>query len=102
MTERETMKITNITGYSVRFDNGKRITADHDQDCCELNYALFEYLKDELGGAIFDIDFTEPLVFEECDWGFRFGNEGNMFFVPCYSQQNATIAPQLIFITTIS
>ena len=34
-------------------------------------------------------DFSEPLVFESCDYGFRFGNPPiNMFFVTCYSIQN--------------
>ena len=82
------MKITNINDYEIRFDNGKRITFDHVQDCCERNYAQFEYLKEELDGAIFDMEFQEPLVFEHLKYGFNFGNHGKMFFIPCYSAQN--------------
>lgn len=82
------MKIINICEYEIRFDNDKCIEFDHFRNCCENNYADFPYLKEELGGSIFDIDFQEPLTFEGCDYGFRFGNDDNMFFVPCYSSQN--------------
>lgn len=79
------MKILKITECSIEFDNGKEITFEHDQECCEINYADFE----QLDSLARDVDFSEPLVFEECDYGFRFGNPPiNMFFVPCYSMQN--------------
>ena len=79
------MRILKITEYTIEFDNGKDISFDHDQDCCEINYADFE----QLDSLARDVDFSEPLVFEECDYGFRFGNPPiNMFFVPCYSIQN--------------
>ena len=79
------MRILKITEYVIEFDNGKEITFDHCQDCCEINYADFE----QLDSLARDVDFSEPLVFESCDYGFRFGNPPiNMFFVPCYSIQN--------------
>lgn len=38
----------------------------------------------------------EELLFEAVDEaGFRFGNEGNMFFVPCYSEQNGYYSTDL-------
>lgn len=82
------MKIVNIDESEIRFDNNKCIEFQHVPDCCERNYADFPYLKEELDGAIYDIDFQEPLIFESSEFGFRFGNDDNMFFVPCYSSQN--------------
>lgn len=82
------MKIKEITDCGIVFDNGNSLTDCHERDCCETNYADWCYLKDEMGGEIFNIDFDENLVFEESDSGFRFGSGINMFFVPCYSEQN--------------
>lgn len=86
------MKISKITEYEIEFDNGKKIIFDHDQECCEINYADFE----QLDSLARDVDFSEPLVFESCDYGFRFGNPPvNMFFVPCYSIQNGYYSAEL-------
>lgn len=80
------MKIKQITEEKIIFDNGNFITYDHEPDCCEWNYADFEQLKDTVS---MDIEFDEKLLFEAIDgYGFKFGNLGNMFFVPCYSYQN--------------
>lgn len=76
--------ITEVTDEYIKFSNGSKITFDHEQDCCEYNYADFEQLDDLARNAT----FTLPLSFEESDYGFRFGNEYKMFFVPCYSEQN--------------
>ena len=54
------MKIKLITDDYILFDNGSKITFDHDQDCCEYNYADFAQLADT---GIEQEDFTEPLVF---------------------------------------
>ena len=35
------MRILNVTDCSIKFDNGKEINFDHDQDCCDFNYADF-------------------------------------------------------------
>ena len=40
------MKIIEITNDYIKFDNGKCITYDHEQDCCEDNYADFDQLDD--------------------------------------------------------
>ena len=80
------MKIKEITEDHILFEDGSKITYDHEQECCECNYADFEQLEE---GA-FETDFdTKSMVFEVLEYsGFRFGNKGKMFFVPCYSVQN--------------
>ena len=78
------MKITSITDDFIEFDDGRRITYDHAQDCCEWNYADFNQLDD----LARDYDYDHNLQFEGCEYGFRFGDNGRMFFVPCYSSQN--------------
>lgn len=40
------MKIKEVNTNHILFDNGSRITFDHEQDCCETNYADFEQLED--------------------------------------------------------
>ena len=80
------MKISKVTQEAIEFDNGSNITFDHQQDCCEYNYADFEQLEE----AALEYNFDEKLYFEHVEGsGFRFGNKGKrMFFVPCYSDQN--------------
>lgn len=86
------MKIKEITSEYIKFDNGEGITFEHCQDCCEDNYADFEQL-DDIARAT---EFESPLQFEKVDnAGFRFGNEGRMFFVPCYSDQNGYYSSDL-------
>lgn len=81
----ETFKIILVTEGRIRFSNGKSITFDHLQDCCEYNYADFKQVDD----IAYEYEFTEPLIFETVeDYGFRFGNKGKMVSVPCYSEQN--------------
>lgn len=79
------MKIKQVTEVDITFDNGNRIYFDHEQDCCEHNYADFKQIDD----LAYEWEFDEDLKFESCPHsGFRFGNEGRMVFVPCYSDQN--------------
>lgn len=79
------MKILYAIDECIMFDNFKMIEYDHNQECCENNYADFESLEE----SAFKEDFEEPLSFEEVPHsGFRFGNPGKMYFVPCYSEQN--------------
>ena len=79
------MKIKRITNEYILFDNGSKITFDHEQDCCEYNYADFTQLEDT---GVEQEEFKEPLIFESLNEGFRFGNKGKMYYVPCYSSQN--------------
>ena len=41
-----TIKITKIDDEQILFSDGSRITFDHEQDCCEYNYADFQQLDD--------------------------------------------------------
>lgn len=84
--ESSKVRIFKVTGSAIIFEDGSKISYDHEQDCCEDNYADFEQLDDIARNAVFD---TKHMVFEAVPKsGFRFGNPGNMFFIPCYSEQN--------------
>jgi hypothetical protein len=78
------MKIKKITHNAIIFDNGSKIDYDHKTDCCEDNYADFEQLEESAHNETFE----EKLIFEQHETGFRFGNEGKMYYIPCYSEQN--------------
>lgn len=91
------MKIVNITNDAIIFDNGTTITYEHEQDCCEDNFADFLQLDDIARSYNFDTD----LQFEAIDGaGFRFGDRRAMFFVPCYSDQNGYYSSNIeIYVT---
>lgn len=74
------MKIKEVNTNYILFDNGSRITFDHEQDCCETNYADFEQLED----LALEYEFENDLIFEVVpENGFRFGSKGTpMFFIP--------------------
>lgn len=62
------MKIKEIKEEYILFDNGYKLEAYHEQDCCESVYADFDVLKDynvstKTGKTIKieDIDFQEDL-----------------------------------------
>lgn len=79
------MKIEKVNECGIYFDNGNYILDSHDVMYCEYNYADYEQLEE----LALETEFDEELIFEEVKReGFRFGNEGKMFFVPCYSVQN--------------
>jgi len=78
-------KISEITDEAIIFSDHSSITFDHDQDCCENNYAAFDALDD----LARNYTFRGEIRFEAVDEsGFRFGDARRMFFVPCYSSQN--------------
>ena len=81
------MKIVDvIEEEKIIFDNGNEITFDHDQCCCEYNYADLGSIKNDV---YFHEDFDPDLTFKFIDdLGFVFGNPGKWIFVPCYSEQN--------------
>lgn len=80
------MKIKEITEEKIIFDNGNEITFDHEQNCCEYNYADFEQIKDD---PYINMEFEPELDFEFIEnIGFTFGNGWKKIFVPCYSDQN--------------
>lgn len=78
-------KIARVSNDCIEFTNDKRLRSEHSQDCCEYNYADFTDIDD----TVLDYKLEEPLTFEAVeDYGFRFGNEGKMINVPCYSEQD--------------
>lgn len=86
------MKIVSVTEEHIQFDNGTEITFEHEQDCCEWNYADFK----QLDSLAREYDYSEQLVFEVVNGsGFKFGDSRSMFFVPCYSQQNGSYSDDL-------
>ena len=86
------MKIKEINEEAIVFDNDFTITYDHEQDCCEWNYADFAQLDD----LARDYDYEADLKFEGVKKaGFRFGDSRRMFFVPCYSVQNGYYTDEL-------
>ena len=85
------MRITCVSPAAIFFGE-KLISFDHDQDCCEDNYADFKQIDREA----LTTDFPEDLTFETVPGlGFRFGYPGRMFFIPCYSEQNGYYSSDL-------
>ena len=79
------MRIKEVTDEHILFDNGDEITYDHEQECCEYNFADFKQLDSIARGY----NYKGPLIFEALDKeGFLFGDNNRLFFVPCYSEQN--------------
>ena len=87
-------KIIDLGDNYLKFSDGTIITGDHDQDCCEYNYADFGQLDDIARNYDYN---TAKLRFEAVeDSGFRFGDHPyRMFFVPCYSEQNGYYTDEL-------
>ena len=86
------MKISKFEQGYLMFDDGSYISSEWCPECYENNYADFSAI-DDLAKAI---DFSEDLIFERADYGFRFGNNPYfMVFVPCYSEQNGYYTPDV-------
>lgn len=84
------MKINSWNDETIYFSDGSIITYDHDQECCEVNYADFSVLEMFYNGEEF-IDFT----IEDARDGFLLVLLGvglvpreKKIFIPCYSSQN--------------
>ena len=89
---RKERKIVTVDSQKIEFDDGTQIVFDHDTECCEYNYADFEQLDDLARTYTFRGDIS----FETVDRsGFRFGDGRQMFFVPCYSEQNGYYSSNL-------
>lgn len=86
------MKIKEVNTNYILFDNGSRITFDHEQDCCETNYADFEQLED----LALEYEFENDLIFEVVpENGFRFGSKFLLFsyavWMPLESMQQRIV-----------
>lgn len=100
------MKIKEINGEKIMFDNGYELEYYHEQDCCENVYADFEILKtynlSTKTGKIIkieEIDFEEELeklIEGKVEIGFNMISKiGEKFFVPCYNEQNGYYSSEL-------
>lgn len=78
--------VANTEGQYIYFDNGYTLSADHEPDCCECNYADFDQINDLARAYDFDVNSIQINKFEGS--GFTFGDGYRQFFVPCYSEQN--------------
>ena len=88
------MKIKRVTENEIVFDNGNLITYDHEQECCECNYADFSTLNES--NIYYGHDFDTELQFEFIeDEGFTFGDEIAKIFIPCYSDQNGYYSTEI-------
>ncbi len=87
------MKIVNIFSESyplnpcgqggIEFDNKTALIDYHEQDCCEEVYADFSNLDSDVMNYNFKTINIKPV-----HYGFKFGDDRRMFFVPCYNVQN--------------
>lgn len=101
------MKIEKWTDEYVKFSDGSMITYDHQQDCCEYNYADFTVLDIFYNGEEFEDYRIEPvkyganlvLIFRS-DWKFgKFGYwETKSIYIPFYSDQNGYYTSELCII----
>ena len=53
------MRIKTVTDENIVFDNGNVISFDHEQDCCEYNYADFSILNPCVINYDYDFDESE-------------------------------------------
>ena len=73
------MRIRKVTEEAIIFDNGNKITYDHNPDCCEWNYADFSILTPNT--INYNHDFDEDLQFKSVKGaGFKFGSCGHWIF----------------------
>ena len=80
------MKIKKVTEDYILFDNDKKITFDHERDCCEYNFADFKHITRKAKKML----FPQELRFE---WGlddefYFYDVYGNAVRVNCYTKQN--------------
>lgn len=82
------MKIKEVTDEAIIFNNGLCITFDHEQDCCETNYADFSVLTPNTINYNYEFDENKMEFHYVKELGFVFGEEYHWIFIPCYSEQN--------------
>lgn len=93
------MKITGWNDEKVTFSDGSYVTYQHEQDCCEWNYADFSVLDIMYDGSEFKDYSVEPVKY-----GFNLvlmgvvyrrnktWNPETKIYIPCYSDQNGYYA----------
>lgn len=101
------MKIKEIGRYGeIIFDNGKELSVDHEQDCCERHWAdtsvlPFYNVSSTTGKLINIFDDAEfsgtPDMIQPIEGaGFNLvATNGDKFFVPCYGENNGYYSTDL-------
>ena len=87
-------RLLKIEDERIIFEGGHCLSFDHEQDCCENNYADFSVFEDYVGKFFVNADKVQIRFVD----GSGFLLEGFMddlicsyqwpIFVPCYSEQN--------------
>lgn len=80
-------KVLKITADEVVFTNGHTLTHEHEQDCCEYNYADFTSLSD----TVFETDSYNTITIEPAEYGVLI----NGHMVNCYSSQSGYYSTQV-------
>lgn len=56
MTAPNLSTVTEVSIYGIFFDDGHRLSSDHDSDCCEQHYLNFADLElNDFDGLLFDL-----------------------------------------------
>lgn len=102
------MKIESWDDERITFDDGSYISYDHEQDCCEYNYADFSVLDVMLGRDKDYIEFDSFEIDTVDDGGFliklKLANDRVLrgayhnIFIPCYSEQNGYYSDDITII----
>ncbi len=92
------MKIKSWDDERITFDDGSYISYNHEQDCCEYNYADFSVLDVMLGNEKDYVEFDSFEITTVDDGGFLITLylpdkrilrcQEHKIFIPCYSEQN--------------
>lgn len=102
------MKITKFDDDKIEFSDGSAITYEHEQDCCECNWADFSVLE-----VFYDKDFEfnryDVTPVDGAGFLLSLYYEGSSLcyeewrkniFIPCYSDQNGYYATDLDIVIT--
>lgn len=94
----DVMKIKEVNTNYILFDNGSRITFDHEQDCCETNYADFEQLED----LALEYEFENDLIFEVVpENGFRLEAKEHRCSLSLAIRIRMVTIPQILIFSTM-
>lgn len=89
------VKVTHVDSDYIKFDDGSKLSSDHDQSCCEHHYLSFEGLTlSDFDGLSFDLssNFFEKVP----DFGIRLVPvNGHSVSVPGYGYNNGYYSANL-------
>lgn len=94
---KETMRIAKYDDNKIEFSDGSTITYEHEQDCCEVNWADFSVLEVFYKGEEFEDYKVKPiedgflLILE----GVEPSKRSHSIYIPCYSDQNGYYSSDL-------